>query len=185
MQNSIASQIGQILEARRARVPRVEHQLEQLRAVDRHITQLEVALDEFVAVEGVPGDVKSEVSTFRNASHRAAVARSVEVLQAVKGRMSRDAVNIGVSGQARVGKSSLLQGISGLGESQVPTGSGVPVTAVRSRIVHSAHERAVVKLRCITDLRAAGDRTAAPCARTGSRAGHARGLSSAEIPDGG
>ena len=61
---------GQILEARRARVPRVEHQLEQLRAVDRHITQLEVALDEFVAVEGVPGDVKSEVSTFRNASHR-------------------------------------------------------------------------------------------------------------------
>lgn len=147
VQNSIASQIGQILEARRARVPRVEHQLEQLRAVDRHIAQLEVALDEFVAVEGVPGDVKSEVSTFRNASHRAAVARSVEVLQAVKGRMSRDAVNIGVSGQARVGKSSLLQGISGLGDNQVPTGSGVPVTAVRSRIVHSAHERAVVKLR--------------------------------------
>jgi hypothetical protein len=53
-------------------------------------------------------------------------------------------VNIGVSGQARVGKSTLLQSISGLGDDQIPTGSGLPVTAVRSRIYHSAKRRQVV-----------------------------------------
>ncbi|MBV8541013.1 MAG: hypothetical protein JO364_02295 [Pseudonocardiales bacterium] len=46
-------------------------------------------------------------------------------------------MNIGVSGRARNGKSTLLQSLSGLGGEQIPTGRGQPVTAVRSRIFHS------------------------------------------------
>lgn len=42
-----------------------------------------------------------------------------------------------MSGAARMGKSTLLQSVSGLDDNQIPTGHGIPVTAVRSRIFHS------------------------------------------------
>ena len=58
-------------------------------------------------------------------------------MQEVLERASRDTVNIGVSGVARVGKSTLLQAISGLEDNQIPTGDSVPVTAVRSTIHYS------------------------------------------------
>jgi hypothetical protein len=57
-------------------------------------------------------------------------------LQRVQRRFSRSTLNIGVAGEARVGKSTLLQSLTGLGEDQVPTGDTLPVTAVRSRIFH-------------------------------------------------
>ncbi|RPF29036.1 hypothetical protein EDD32_3590 [Georgenia muralis] len=56
-------------------------------------------------------------------------------------------MNIGVSGEARVGKSTTLQKFSGLTDTQIPTGKGLPVTAVRSEIVNSADERAEVTFR--------------------------------------
>ncbi|MDR1464342.1 MAG: hypothetical protein LBJ11_03460 [Oscillospiraceae bacterium] len=63
----------------------------------------------------------------------------------------RETVNVGVSGQARVGKSTLLQKISGLGDDQIPAGAeGVPMTAVHSRIYCSAEGEsgfAIVRLR--------------------------------------
>jgi len=63
-------------------------------------------------------------------------------------------VNIGVSGRARVGKSTLLQSISGLTDDQIPTGSGIPVTAVRSRIFHSeTHQRAVLTMHSFESFR--------------------------------
>jgi hypothetical protein len=53
-------------------------------------------------------------------------------------RFERPTINIGVSGQARVGKSTLLQKIAGLGDDEIPTGSGGPVTATRSQIFNQA-----------------------------------------------
>ena len=62
-------------------------------------------------------------------------------LQRVERRFGRRRLNIGVAGKARVGKSTLLQSISGLDEEQIPTGDNLSVTAVRSRIFHSATQR--------------------------------------------
>lgn len=62
----------------------------------------------------------------------------------VRTRFSRTTVNIGVSGRARVGKSTLLQSVSGLSEEQVPTGEDVNVTAIRSRLFHASRRRAFV-----------------------------------------
>ncbi|MEU9877719.1 hypothetical protein [Streptomyces phaeochromogenes] len=59
----------------------------------------------------------------------------------IASRFTRTTVNIGVSGAARMGKSTLLQSISGLDDNQIPTGHGIPVTAVRSRIFHSPSVR--------------------------------------------
>ncbi len=65
----------------------------------------------------------------------------------MEARFSRDTVNVGVSGSARMGKSTLLQSVSGLDDRHIPTGKDLPVTAVRSRIHHSpAARRAVLKL---------------------------------------
>ncbi|MFD0527425.1 hypothetical protein ACFQ1I_09545 [Kitasatospora arboriphila] len=62
-------------------------------------------------------------------------------------RFARGTVNLGVSGQARVGKSTLLQSLSGLTNAEIPAGSGIPVTAVRSRICHvPGQSRAVLRL---------------------------------------
>jgi hypothetical protein len=68
---------------------------------------------------------------------RADIAATIEAYSAVAARFARETVNIGVSGSARVGKSTLLQSISGLTDAQIPTGRDIPVTAVRSRIYHS------------------------------------------------
>ena len=70
-----------------------------------------------------------------------------DTLNALRVRFSRGTVNIGVSGEARVGKSTTLQKFSGLTDTQIPTGKGLPVTAVRSEIFNSADERAEVTFR--------------------------------------
>lgn len=95
------------------------------------------------ALESVPQplaqdpDLVDLVRQLRSPDVRLGIDTAVADLRAVATRLSRDTVNIGVSGQARVGKSTVLQSMSGLTDEQIPTGSGLPVTAVRSRIHHS------------------------------------------------
>lgn len=60
---------------------------------------------------------------------------------------NRDTLNIGVSGEARSGKSLTLQKVSGLTNKQIPTGSGLPVTAVRSVIYNGNQDYAMVTFR--------------------------------------
>lgn len=74
------------------------------------------------------------------------VSATLEDLRAARSRFARPTINIGVSGKARVGKSTLLQSVSGLTDDQIPTGPDVPVTAVRSRIMQSDRQRAVLHM---------------------------------------
>ncbi|WP_288220360.1 hypothetical protein [uncultured Adlercreutzia sp.] len=62
-------------------------------------------------------------------------------------RYRRNTINIGVSGEARVGKSTTLQSFSGLTDIQIPTGKGLPVTAVRSEIFNATDEFAEIEFR--------------------------------------
>ena len=81
------------------------------------------------------------------AQAREGAGEAVRLLRVLEARLARDTVNIGVSGQARVGKSTLLQSVSGLGDDQIPTGQALPVTAVRSRIFHAPDlRRATLRL---------------------------------------
>ncbi|WP_234388230.1 hypothetical protein [Streptomyces sp. 46] len=68
---------------------------------------------------------------------RADVAETADSFRMIATRFTRATVNLGVSGAARMGKSTLLQSVSGLDDQQIPTGDGIPVTAIRSRIFHS------------------------------------------------
>lgn len=136
--------IAKILEHRRARLPAVQAAIGHWEEVNQGIRQLSAAVEELQAHPRTSDEIRSSLQSFDATALHTRVTEAIRQLHLLAGRFSRDTINIGVSGRARVGKSTLLQKLSGLTDQQIPTGSGLPVTAVRSRIVHSsanAHAR--------------------------------------------
>lgn len=114
------------------------------RQVDTDLTTLASALTELRKHPSVSPDDAAELTVGHLLEIRANIADVVDLYCAVQARFARETVNIGVSGSARVGKSTLLQAVSGLSDQQIPTGRDIPVTAVRSRIYHSPREKTAV-----------------------------------------
>jgi hypothetical protein len=141
MASEIADQIAQLLRMREERLPRVQAEISRWRQVDEQLVQLASALEALRRHPSVSPDDAADLTLPRLAEIRASIADVVDLFGAVEARFSRETVNIGVSGSARVGKSTLLQSISGLADEQIPTGRDIPVTAVRSRIYHSPRTR--------------------------------------------
>jgi len=136
----VAGRIEGILAARRRRLPRVQEEIERWLSVEALTIALGARLDELRRHPNVAVD-EDTLPALPVQEIRRDIGDVVETLRVVEARFSRGTVNIGVSGIPRVGKSTLLQSISGLSDEEVPTGSGQPVTAVRSRIFHSAEHR--------------------------------------------
>lgn len=133
----VADRINAVLEARRARVPVVEAEISRWERVLRLLDDLGKTVREFDS-GGAGGDAAAAIGGLDAAALSAQAAGALGALAAVRAKVGRRTVNIGVSGRARNGKSTLLQSLSGLSDEQIPTGRGQPVTAVRSRIQHSA-----------------------------------------------
>jgi hypothetical protein len=145
--SDISADIEGILDARRRSVPGVRAEIEWWLRVDDQLAGLAAAVRELGEHRSTPAELREELAGFRVEEAREGVAEAVRLLRVLESRFSRTTINIGVSGQARVGKSTLLQSISGLDDGQIPTGKGLPVTAVRSRIFHSrTNQRATVRL---------------------------------------
>lgn len=128
----IESKISEILANRKANLPTItqeigrwQNTLNELRTLGTKLQEYNQANSEHpishTALDGIQGRIP----------------KILQELDSLYERFNRGTINIGVSGQARVGKSTLLQSISGLGESQIPTGDNLPVTAVKSQIFHS------------------------------------------------
>jgi hypothetical protein len=64
------------------------------------------------------------------------VAREQAELDRVLARLRRPALNIGIVGRARQGKSRFLQSLTGLTAREIPDGSGQFCTGVPSMILH-------------------------------------------------
>ena len=145
--SDISADIEGILDARRRSVPGVRAEIEWWLRVDDQLAGLAGAVRELGEHRSTPAELREGLAGFRVEEAREGVAEAVRLLRVLESRFSRTTINIGVSGQARVGKSTLLQSISGLDDGQIPTGKGLPVTAVRSRIFHSrTNQRATVRL---------------------------------------
>jgi hypothetical protein len=137
MSSELSQRINVLLLSRRGQVPAVQAEIARWQAIDSGLSELEAALDQLARHPSVSPDDGAGLMIPHLSEVRADIAGIVEAYMAVESRFSRETVNIGVSGSARVGKSTLLQSISGLSDEQIPTGRDIPVTAVRSRIYHS------------------------------------------------
>jgi hypothetical protein len=128
----IHDRIEEVLQARRAALPVIEAELARWTGVQALLADLTAAVEDAAQVEddAVAFDVDP-------AEWGRIAAEALAALAVTRARVGRHTVNIGVSGRARNGKSTLLQSLSGLDDEQIPTGKGQPVTAVRSRIFHS------------------------------------------------
>jgi hypothetical protein len=146
-----------VINARREIDELIERRGHQLREVDRemerwrHVDACIVAVDQAaIALRNHPAaspELRAELTSSALRDLRKRIGELLEAYGRLAARFARQSVAIGVSGQARVGKSTLLQALSGLGDGQIPTGSGWPVTAVRIRLDHSnGRPRAVVQL---------------------------------------
>ena len=145
--DDVSARIRTVLDDRRRGVPAVRAEIEWWLRVDDQLAALAAAVRELGGHPSTPSDLRDALAGFRVEEAREGVAQAVQLLRVLESRFSRTTINIGVSGQARVGKSTLLQSISGLGDGQIPTGKGLPVTAVRSRIFHSrSNQRATLRL---------------------------------------
>ncbi|MGH3864931.1 MAG: hypothetical protein ACRDQ4_02130 [Pseudonocardiaceae bacterium] len=142
-----------------------ERQSRQPQAVQRRDAWISFSVnleDLAAAVENLPGEIRSDSwvvaaakELFSSATRRD-IEGVAEAFRAVVSRFSRRTVNVGVSGEARVGKSTLLQSMTGLGNEQIPASSGRRVTAARSMIFHtSSTPRATLTLHSFDSFRQA------------------------------
>ena len=131
----IAEQVDLVLAARRAKLPAVREKWEGLNALASALGVLDEALAALGKHPRAPAELRAVIAGADLRSCSEQVHAALKEMARVQARFSRPTVNLGVSGQARVGKSTLLQALSGLGEEAIPTGTGNPVTAVRSRIL--------------------------------------------------
>ena len=151
----IQTQITSLLERRRQRLPLVQKEVERWQQLDQEIALLNAGVEELRNYPRSPAEVKQGLAGFQTEEIRKDIAAAIGLLRILETRYARPTINIGVSGSARMGKSTLLQSISGLEDEQIPTGSGIPVTAVRSKIFHSmAHQRATLVLHDFVTFRA-------------------------------
>lgn len=152
--SDIASKIAAVIAARRDRLPQIQAEIEQWRRADEAVVALDRALVELCGYAKTPFELVDHLGRLRVRDVRPAITTTIEQLQRVESRVGRNTLNVGVSGSARVGKSTLLQSISGLSDAQLPSGSGIPVTAVRSLIYHvPGRRRAVLELHTFDTFR--------------------------------
>lgn len=131
----VRERIEAVLRNRRERLPVIEQEIGRWSGLRVQLADLTAALAD--AAQADDDGAPPVVFDVDGADLERIAAEALAALAITRARVSRHTVNIGVSGRARNGKSTLLQSLSGLGDEQIPTGRGQPVTAVRSRIFHS------------------------------------------------
>ncbi|ROP28314.1 hypothetical protein EDD30_1061 [Couchioplanes caeruleus] len=146
--SEITGRIDAIIAARRRRLPTLQSAMLRWQETAAQMSHLDAALAQLREQPAVPDATRLALAERGDSRQlRLEIAEMLADMQALESRLARDTVNIGVSGQARVGKSTFLQSVSGLDDEQIPTGSGLPVTAVRSRIFHSHTEAGALMRR--------------------------------------
>lgn len=127
------NQVEQILQNRNSNLAKIEadeNKISELQEKVRAINALVESNDD--------KEIKNSLKSIKSALEK--LQKAAEKIRNVRERFSRKTINIGVSGIARVGKSTVLQNLTGLKDEQIPTGSGQPVTACRSRIFNQSQD---------------------------------------------
>src|ERR1700722_8844842 len=109
MPSELSNRITQLLHNRHEQVGPVRAEIDRWRDIDSELTGLAKALDQLSRHPSVsPEDAPGLTIPYLEGIH-SGIAETIDAYSAVEARFSRETVNIGVSGSARVGKSTLLQ----------------------------------------------------------------------------
>ena len=141
MSKNLDGIVAKIRDVRAQKRPEIEKNLQKIDALlaalcDTRRRASDVAKrypDLATALQGV---------TFNDAENKFLEARAA--CEAALTRLRRDSINIGVAGLSGQGKSQILRMLTGLGNSQIPTGGGSACTAVQSIVHNSREQKAVV-----------------------------------------
>lgn len=129
-------QIAKIIEKRKPLAKNIDKLKEDIKNLSERIIDIEKYRDRIMVTvedESVTGRLKE----INFSKIKLDIVSELESLEKLRNRFSRDTLNIGVIGRARQGKSRLLQSLTGLTAAEIPDGSGLNCTGVRSTIHHN------------------------------------------------
>jgi hypothetical protein len=136
---SIRAVIAEVLNKRHNKVYSLEKVRKGLAELEMHIENLQYLASQ-VAQEGMVqqefANITSTIATQTHGAKEEVAQLNISVSNLAK-RFSKPTINIGVAGKARQGKSTLLQKISGLSNTEIPTSDELPCTGTKSKIYHS------------------------------------------------
>lgn len=142
-----AAKIQQILDSRKPIADRTGKTMKHLRDLSAKLSEFRGFLSQVLAKD-IPdetkakiGDLKSRLSHFVD---NTIPKRSLE-LQQLKERFGRDTLNIGVVGNARQGKSTFLQALTGLTSDEIPVAATDHCTGAPSVITNDTQTCAYVE----------------------------------------
>lgn len=137
--SEIKTKIDSILATRAARLRTLDESLADWKSRADEVAHTLAAVE---AAERVNPDLVGASANLRAVAD--ALRRILEDGAKVRARFGRDTLCIGIGGAARMGKSTFLQSVTGLEETQIPTSDKYFTTAVRSQIENSANENTAV-----------------------------------------
>jgi hypothetical protein len=129
---TISKQIDSILQKRQPNIAKITQSQQSVKSLLDGFKEMELLKTTFLRNE--------ENSEIWQQLDFISISKKLETaqldLERLKERFSRNTLRIGVAGQARQGKSQLLQSLTGLSAKEIPTSSGGFTTGARSLIYH-------------------------------------------------
>ena len=136
--SNISSKLDSILTARAERLKVVDFDIKEWTTRESEVAH---AIAQAEAAERINPDLQGVTARLRTVAER---IRDILVGYAgVRARFARNSLCIGIGGAARMGKSTFLQSVTGLEETQIPTSDKYFTTAVRSQIENSDENVAI------------------------------------------
>ena len=139
--SSLQEQINQILAARKERLSSVVKEKDFWNSISENFSRFSDAVQ--------AAESKNPCLSGLTTKTRAAAQTANDMLEKfsqLTDRFNRDEICIGIGGAARMGKSTFLQAVTGLGDEQIPTSDKFFTTAGRSLIVNATEAVAIADM---------------------------------------
>ena len=140
--SSLQEQINQILAARKERLSSVVKEKNFWNKISENFSRFSDAVQ---AAENQNPSLRNGLAAkTRDAAQKASGIK--KKFDQLTNRFNRDEICIGIGGAARMGKSTFLQAVTGLGDDQIPTSDKYFTTAGRSQIVNATEAVAIADM---------------------------------------
>ncbi len=143
--NSRSETIAKIIENRRPFAEKAEQTVENLRLIDTALAELNSMIPRLQ--RDVPEEARQKLSRLQSKipALQAEIATQQAKLQELKLRFNRSTLNIGIVGNARQGKSTFLQALTGLTSEEIPAAETDHCTGAPSLIINHTESYADIE----------------------------------------